>query len=404
MATFLDTGRYFGCRVGCDSARNSQPWTNMTISLAVSYLWHVIHALHQQDGAGHQNDGLPDVWPAQDTANHVEAVLKLGKANPHRRHGKQKYPRCIPPTSPHPVGPACPPSPPDELMPPADGADPFTFDDARSWHRDFQFDTPGASSSGNCDAAPAFVPHLVATEDQPPLTLRDTDWWAEGLTTAEVLSHKLSKEMARGGGFKLSEEDLLLVETFNYKVDTKISGKAFSKFPRAFHQQLSDLPSEDRIRMRVTALSGMGAFYSTAASIRALHTRAGTRNSTSVHIVTNPAINVTNATPIVSNPEQIQNNSWEELRRFDGVVYHDLKGKHVVVDGEELEHNYFELATDIALGLSTDGFGPWKKRSSTCWPIILFIYNLPPSIRVKLEHILCLGVIPGPNSPKDINT
>jgi hypothetical protein len=59
---------------------------------------------------------------------------------------------------------------------------------------------------------------------------------------------------------------------------------------------------------------------------------------------------------------------------------------------------------DIALGLSNDGFRPFKSRKETCWPLIVFNYDLPPSIRTQLEHILCIGVIPGPNAPKELPT
>ncbi|KAF5366150.1 hypothetical protein D9758_005818 [Tetrapyrgos nigripes] len=54
---------------------------------------------------------------------------------------------------------------------------------------------------------------------------------------------------------------------------------------------------------------------------------------------------------------------------------------------------------EVALGLSTDGFAPFKKWSKTAWPIILINYNLPPDVRCHLEHILSLGVIPGPTKP-----
>jgi hypothetical protein len=40
----------------------------------------------------------------------------------------------------------------------------------------------------------------------------------------------------------------------------------------------------------------------------------------------------------------------------------------------------------------------------TAWPLIIFLYNLPPEIRFHLENILSLGVIPGPKKPKDIDS
>lgn len=86
---------------------------------------------------------------------------------------------------------------------------------------------------------------------------------------------------------------------------------------------------------------------------------------------------------------------------FDGSVYHHLLRQFVQVGDRVYRHRYFGDWQDIALGLSTDGFGPFKCRKHTCWPLILFNYNLPPDVRFHLENILSLGVIPGPKKPKD---
>jgi hypothetical protein len=86
---------------------------------------------------------------------------------------------------------------------------------------------------------------------------------------------------------------------------------------------------------------------------------------------------------------------------FDGSVYSELKGENVTIGGVDMGHKFFDGADDIALGLATDGFAPFKRRKQTCWPLIIFNYNLPPDIRFHLEHLLCAGAIPGPNKPKD---
>lgn len=89
---------------------------------------------------------------------------------------------------------------------------------------------------------------------------------------------------------------------------------------------------------------------------------------------------------------------------FDASVYRSLLGKRVTVDGKPMKHSYFDQATDVALGISTDGMAPFKRRQKTCWPLILFLYNLPPEIRFHLENILSLGVIPGPKKPVDFDS
>lgn len=89
---------------------------------------------------------------------------------------------------------------------------------------------------------------------------------------------------------------------------------------------------------------------------------------------------------------------------FDGALYRDLCEQEVTVNGKTLPHRYFLDPRDIALGLSLDGFAPFKCRSNSAWPVILFNYNLPPDLRTHLDHILCYGVIPGPKSVKDVDS
>jgi hypothetical protein len=90
---------------------------------------------------------------------------------------------------------------------------------------------------------------------------------------------------------------------------------------------------------------------------------------------------------------------------FDGLLYRSLLGQHVQpVGGPMQAHRYFDAATDIALGLSTDGYAPFRRRAKTAWPLLIFNYNLPPDVRFHLNNILCLGVIPGPRKPRDFDS
>lgn len=89
---------------------------------------------------------------------------------------------------------------------------------------------------------------------------------------------------------------------------------------------------------------------------------------------------------------------------MDSSHYRALLGQHVVLEGKTLPHKFFDDPRDIVLGLSTDGFAPHRRRKKTAWPLILFNYNLPPEIRFHLEHILPLGVIPGPKKPADFDS
>jgi hypothetical protein len=51
-----------------------------------------------------------------------------------------------------------------------------------------------------------------------------------------------------------------------------------------------------------------------------------------------------------------------------------------------------------------DGFAPFRNRMTTCWPLILFNYNLPPEDQFHINNIISLGIIPGPKKPIDMDS
>ena len=67
---------------------------------------------------------------------------------------------------------------------------------------------------------------------------------------------------------------------------------------------------------------------------------------------------------------------------FDGSHYLDLKNRYIKIGNTHLHRFFFDDSRDIALGLSTDGFAPFKRRKQTCWPLLLFNYNIPPRAQV----------------------
>jgi hypothetical protein len=90
---------------------------------------------------------------------------------------------------------------------------------------------------------------------------------------------------------------------------------------------------------------------------------------------------------------------------FDGKRYHRMRKKFVSVNGQQLNHKFFDGPHDIAIGLATDGFSPLRKnKNMTAWPIVLVNYNLPPKLRFRREHVICIGSIPGPNKPKEMDS
>ena len=86
---------------------------------------------------------------------------------------------------------------------------------------------------------------------------------------------------------------------------------------------------------------------------------------------------------------------------FDGKDYQTLRGALITVNNVPLNsgETYFADPRDVALGLSTDGFGIFSRGQETTWPLILFNYNLPPEVQFHVDNILPIGNIPGPNKP-----
>lgn len=89
---------------------------------------------------------------------------------------------------------------------------------------------------------------------------------------------------------------------------------------------------------------------------------------------------------------------------FDGSHYLGLLQKEVTIHGHALGHTYFSDPRDIALGLATDGVNPWRRRKSTFWPILLYNFNLPPEERSHDDNAICVGEVPGPEKPKDMDS
>jgi hypothetical protein len=98
------------------------------------------------------------------------------------------------------------------------------------------------------------------------------------------------------------------------------------------------------------------------------------------------------------NPE----NSISDI--FDGDRYKELRRKNVIVEGHTQPYKYFEDEHQIALGLSADGMCPFKRWTNSCWPLLIINYNLPPDECTHVNNLICIGMVPGPGCPADLNS
>ena len=72
---------------------------------------------------------------------------------------------------------------------------------------------------------------------------------------------------------------------------------------------------------------------------------------------------------------------------FDGSHYWSLL--NTIVSGhEDNPFFYFSDECDITLGLLIYSFALFKRHNKTCWPIILFNYNLPPEIHFQKKYCI----------------
>ena len=69
-----------------------------------------------------------------------------------------------------------------------------------------------------------------------------------------------------------------------------------------------------------------------------------------------------------------------------------------------LQEGFFNEDHDICLIGSCDGYQIFKQKQDDCWVFLFINANLPPLERVKQENLMVEAVIPGPNSPKNMNT
>ncbi|KAJ3494993.1 hypothetical protein NLJ89_g10699 [Agrocybe chaxingu] len=215
--------------------------------------------------------------------------------------------------------------------------------------------------------------HFVEDNDEHCYPDWDTfEYGKDGLSAWDTLGESYERE-ATSIADKLNAYDRAICRAFSFKLQTHLTDKGYAKAPMAF-QCNPPLPKIDSLRARVAFLAGF-----------------------------KPERNKKRTEEMQYRAKHIHE-PGNMTDVFDGSAYQDLLTETVKIDGEDLGHTYFSDGRDIALGLSTDGFAPFKRRKNTAWPLILFNFNLPPEFRFHMNEILALGVIPGPKKPIDIDS
>ncbi|QRV97963.1 Transposase family Tnp2 protein [Ceratobasidium sp. AG-Ba] len=375
----------------------------------------------------------------------VQRTIQQGYAlrGVNRHHGKRPRPTSPCPPSPEPAEPIEPAKPPrkrckrnqqedwaqSKSQPRSRSLSPMDEDEPLRYP-DFELDTPGAGPPPSPSPVP---PAPTDSIDDPLAAIYETQPWLKGLSADDIARMQAQEEIAKSGGFQLSPEDLLLAEAFNYRVTLDATGRAIETLPYAFPGRLDGFPKESEYTSRIIKLTGMKGVridccvnsciaYTGPYKNRIECPRCGAfrykRDEWSptgvrprrrfLYIPLIPRL-----VNMYRDPTTARLLGYRARRRprpqslsdiFDGQYYAQLMQRRVKLRGRPLDHRYFSSPTDIALGLSTDGFGPFRTCEQSCWPLVIFNYNLDPTIRHRLENLLCLGVIPGPNEPQELDT
>jgi hypothetical protein len=222
---------------------------------------------------------------------------------------------------------------------------------------------------------------------------------------------------------RLSAYDLAICRAFSYKVQTHTADEDFQKLPYAFPMD-NPLPKLDAIRSRITFLSGLKpeqydrcpqgccCFVGPHTNLSkcpycgwARYHPDGRPRKKYTYIPIIPRLVGFLGNRHIAEQMQYRAHVHQHVPGrvtdvFDGSHYRSLQGRNVELHGRKLAHRYFADHRDVALGLSTDGFAPFKGHKYSAWAFILFNYNLPPDVRFHIQNILALGAV-GPKKPVD---
>ncbi|KZV79107.1 hypothetical protein EXIGLDRAFT_593983, partial [Exidia glandulosa HHB12029] len=188
---------------------------------------------------------------------------------------------------------------------------------------------------------------------------------------------------------ELSEDDLNALRGFAFKTEQHATRNMFESLPNYFPGVKTG--THDNNRARVTFLSGIKPTrYDCCADscvlfvgrhekldkcptcAKARYTEDGKPVKQFAYLPIIPRLialykNEATAQRQFYRDEATKTYQRDTLRDYiDGDHYRELLHKEVHLDGLPLGYRFFADMRDIALGLSTDGFAPFKKRKQTC--------------------------------------
>ncbi|KAL1750254.1 hypothetical protein FB107DRAFT_224204, partial [Schizophyllum commune] len=188
----------------------------------------------------------------------------------------------------------------------------------------------------------------------------------------------------------LDAYDRAICRAFAYKLKTHTSDRAFAKIPYAFPQE-HELPSLHNIRQRISSLAEfqpqiydcclnscccyVGPHKDLTACPYCNEDRFqknGKPRKRFTYIPVKPRLQAFAQNQRMATLMRYRGHEHPGERRggrmtdiYDGQHYRSLCARRVKLRGHDQGYTYFDDARDVALGLSTDGFAPFKRRKHT---------------------------------------
>ncbi|XP_019070242.1 uncharacterized protein [Solanum lycopersicum] len=130
-----------------------------------------------------------------------------------------------------------------------------------------------------------------------------------------------------------------------------------------------------------------------------------------IHACTNDCILFWNDNAKLDNCSVCGASRWKNVRNDlnNKVTRIPVKVLRHPADGEawkdfdSLHPDFANNARNVRLGISSDGFNPFRTMSisHSTWPVMLMNYNLSPWTCMKSENIMLSMIIPSPSSPEN---
>jgi hypothetical protein len=69
-----------------------------------------------------------------------------------------------------------------------------------------------------------------------------------------------------------------------------------------------------------------------------------------------------------------------------------------------IDSGFLRDPRNAVLALCADGQNPFKRAAYSMCPIVLELQNLAPDVRIASDMLILVGIVPGPNKPRNLNT